>query len=140
MRLEAIEAITRSHFVKVTPAEQAMIDRASQAEHQAAAVAVFHAREAKRLLEEMGIFKVPTVLDMTRADVDRIGKRADAARRAMYELGESWPDRVPLGQVLKVTQRERAWTAVRILREAGYREVDDLTVAGIDPDATSWPP
>jgi hypothetical protein len=28
-----------------------------------------------------------------------------------------------------VTQRERARVAVRILREAGYREVDDLTVA-----------
>jgi hypothetical protein len=129
VRLEAVEAITRSHFVKATPAEQAMIDRASKAEHQAAAVAVFHAREAKRLLEEMGILKVPTVLDMTRADVDRLGRRADAARRAMYELGESWPDHVPLGQVLKVTQRERARVAVRILREAGYREVDDLTVA-----------
>jgi hypothetical protein len=54
MRLETVEAITRSHFVKVSPAEQAMIDRASQDEHQAAAIAIYHAREAKRLLEEMG--------------------------------------------------------------------------------------
>jgi hypothetical protein len=128
MRLEAVEAITRSHFVKVTPAEQAMIDRATEAEHQAAAVAVFHAREAKRLLEEMGLIRVPSVLDVTRADVDHLGKRADALRRAMYELGESWHEGVPLGQALKVTQRERARAAVRILREGGH-QVDDLTVA-----------
>jgi hypothetical protein len=128
MRLEAVEAITRSHFVKVTPAEQAMIDLATEAEHQAAAVAVFHAREAKRLLEEMGLIRVPSVLDVTRADVDHLGKRADALRRAMYELGESWHEGVPLGQALKVTQRERARAAVRILREGGH-QVDDLTVA-----------
>jgi hypothetical protein len=129
MRLEAVEAITRSHFVKVTPAEQAMIDRASEAEHQAAAVAVFHAREAKRLLGEMGILKVPTVLDMTRADVDRLGKRADAARRAMYELDVTgvWREDMTLGQVLKIARRESARTAIRILREGGH-QVDDLTV------------
>ena len=46
----------------------------------------------------------------------------------MYELGESWQDGVSLGQVLKVTQRERARAAVRILREGGH-QVDDLTVA-----------
>jgi hypothetical protein len=129
VRAEAVEAITRSHFVKVTPAEQAMIDRASKAEHQAAAIAVFHAREAKRLLEEMGIMRVPTILDATRADIERMGKRADAARQAMYELGESFQDRVPLGQALKTTQRERARAAIRRLREGGHTEVDDLTVA-----------
>ena len=101
MRLETVAAITRSHFVRVTSAEQAMIDRASQAEHQAAAVAVFHAREARRLLEEMGLIRVTSVLDVTRDDVDHLGKRADALRRAMYELGESWHEGVPLGQALK---------------------------------------
>jgi hypothetical protein len=129
MRLEAVEAITRSHFVKVTPAEQAMIDRASEAEHQAAAVAVFHAREAKRLLEEMGLMRVPSVLDMTRADVDHLGKRADAARRAMYELDVTgvWREDMTLGQVLKIARRDCAQAAVRILREGGH-QVDDLTV------------
>jgi hypothetical protein len=130
VRPEAVEAITRSHFVKVTPAEQAMIDRASEAEHQAAAVAVFHASEAKRLLEEMGILKLPTVLDLSRADVDRLGKRADAARRAMYELDATgvWRDDMTLGQALKVARRESARAAVRVLRAGGYREVDDLTM------------
>ena len=91
-------------------------------------MAIFHAREARRLLEEMGILKVPTVLDVTRADVHHLGRRADALRRAMYELGESWHEGVALGQALKVTQRERARAAVRILREGGH-QVDDLTVA-----------
>lgn len=125
MRLETVEAITRSHFVKISPAEQAMIDRASQAEHQAAAIAIYHAREAKRLLEEMGILRVPSVLDVTRADVDHLGRRADALRRAMYTLGESWLEGVSLGQALKVTQPQRARAAVRILREGGH-QVDDL--------------
>lgn len=125
MRLETVEAITRSHFVKVSPAEQAMIDRASQAEHQAAALAIYHTREAKRLLEEMGILRVPSVLDVTRADVDHLGRRADALRRAMYELGETWMEGVSLGQALKVAQPQRARAAVRILREGGH-QVDDL--------------
>jgi hypothetical protein len=95
-----------------------MVDRASQAEHQTAAVAAYHAREAMRLLEEMGLLRVPTILDATRADVHH-----------MQLLGESWHDGVPLGQALKVTQRERARAAVRELREGGHREVDDVTVA-----------
>jgi hypothetical protein len=130
MRLGAVEAITRSHFVKVTPAEQAMIDRASEAEHQAAAVAAFHAREAKRLLEEMGILRVPSILDMTRADVDRLAKQGDAARRAMYELDVTgvWREDMTLGQALKVAKRGQAAAAIRHLRAGGFREVDDLTV------------
>ena len=47
----------------------------------------------------------------------------------MNILGESWQDRVPLGQALKTTQRERAQHAIRILREGGHQAVDDLTVA-----------
>jgi hypothetical protein len=91
-------------------------------------MAIYHAREARRLLEELGVLKVPSVLDCTRADVDRMQKRADALSRAMYELGESWQDRVPLGQALKTAQRERARRAVHLLREGGYREVDDLSM------------
>jgi succinate dehydrogenase/fumarate reductase flavoprotein subunit len=127
VRPETVEAITRSHFVRVTAAEQAMIDRASEAEHQAAAVAVYHAREAKRLLEEMGILRAPSVLDVTRADVYALGKRADALRRAMRELDATgvWRDNLSLGQVLKVAQREQVRAAVRILREGGH-QIDDL--------------
>ena len=125
MRPEAVEALTQSEFVRISPAQQELIARATPEERQLAAVAIFHAREAKRLLEEMGIMRVPTVLDVTRADVHRMQKRADALSRAMYELGESWQDRVPLGQALKTTQAERARTAVRILREGGH-QVDDL--------------
>jgi len=47
----------------------------------------------------------------------------------MYVLGESWRDGDPLSQALKTTQRERARAAVRIMREGGHQEVDDLTVA-----------
>ena len=69
-RVEVIEAITRAAFVKPTKAEQIMIARASEAEHQAAAVAVYHATEAKRLLEEMGILRAPGVLDATRVEAN----------------------------------------------------------------------
>jgi hypothetical protein len=72
--------------------------------------------------------RLPSILDATRADIERMGKRADAARRAMYELGESFPDRVPISQALKTTQQERARAAIRHLREGGH-QVDDLTVA-----------
>ena len=127
MRVEVVEALTRSQFVRVTPAEQAMIARASEDEHQAAAVAVSYAREARRLLEEMGVLRTPTVLDVTRADVYALGKRADALRRAMRELDASgvWQDHLSLGQVLKIAQREQVRAAVRILREGGH-QVDDL--------------
>jgi hypothetical protein len=129
VRPEAIEALTKAEFVRITPAQQELVARATPEEQRAAAVAIYHAREARRLLEEMGIMKVPTVLDVTRSDVRRMQKRADALIRAMCELGESWQDRVPLSQALKTTQRERARAAVRILREGGHTEVDDLTVA-----------
>src|SRR5215218_464106 len=129
MRPEAIEALTQAEFVRISPAQQELVARATPEERQVAALAVAHAREARRLLEELGVLKVPSVLDVTRADVDRMQKRADALSRAMYELGESWQDRVPLGQALKTAQRERAHRAVRILREGGHREVDDLTAA-----------
>jgi hypothetical protein len=68
---------------------------------------------------------MPSVLDVTRADVDHLGRRADALRRAMYELGETWMEGVSLGQALKVAQPQRARAAVRILREGGH-QVDDL--------------
>jgi succinate dehydrogenase/fumarate reductase flavoprotein subunit len=115
--------------VKVTVAEQAMINRASQAEHQAAAVAVYHAQAAKQILEELGIMRVPSILDATRDDMHRLAKRGDAARQAMRELDVTgaWRDGMTLGQVLKVAQRERARVAVRVLREGGH-QVDDLTV------------
>jgi hypothetical protein len=125
MRPEAIEALTQAEFVRITPAQQELVARATPEERQVAALAIAHAREARRLLEELGVLKVPSVLDVTRADVDHLGKRADALRRAMYELGESWQDRMTLGQVLKITQRERARVALRILREGGH-QVDDL--------------
>lgn len=127
MRPEAVEALTQAEFVKITPAQRELVARATPDERRAAAIAIYHAREARRLLEEMGVLKVPSVLDVTRADVDHLGRRADALRRAMYELGESWQEGVSLGQVLKVTQRERARAAVRILREGGH-QVDDLAV------------
>jgi aminoglycoside phosphotransferase (APT) family kinase protein len=129
MRPEAIEALTQSEFVRITPAQQELVARATPQERQVAALAIAHAREARRLLEELGVLKVPSVLDVTREDVHCMQKRADALSRAMLELGESWQDRVPLGQALKTAQRERARAAVRILREGGHREVDDLTVA-----------
>jgi hypothetical protein len=129
MRPEAVEAVVQAEFVRISPAQRELAARATPAEREVAALAIAHAREARRLLEEMGVLKTPTVLDATREDVHRLQKRADALTRAMYELGESWQDRVPLGQALKTTQRERARIAVRALREAGYREVDDLTVA-----------
>ena len=125
MRPEAIEALTQAEFVRITPAQRELVARATPEERQVAALAIAHAREARRLLEELGVLKVPSVLDVTRADVDNLGKRADALRRAMYELGESWQDRMTLGQVLKITQRERARVALRILREGGH-QVDDL--------------
>ena len=130
MRVEVIEAITRAAFVKPTKAEQIMIARASEAEHQAAAVAVYHATEAKRLLEEMGILRAPGVLDATRDDVHAFEKRADALRSAMRELdvGGFWRADMTLGQVLKVVRREQASAAIRLLRQGGYREIDDLTV------------
>lgn len=125
MRPETVEALTQSEFVQVSPAQEELIARATPAERQAAAVAVHHAREARRLLEEMGVLKVPTVLDVTRADVHALGRRADALRRAMHELGGDWHNDMRLGQVLKITQSERARVAVRILREGGH-QVDDL--------------
>jgi hypothetical protein len=127
MRPEAIEAVVQAEFVQISPAQQELVDRATGEERQVAALAIAHAREARRLLEELGVLKVPTVLDCTREDVHRLQRRADALSRAMYVLGESWMDRMTLGQVLKVTQRDRAHQAVRLLREAGYREVSDLT-------------
>jgi hypothetical protein len=128
MRPETVEALTQAEFVRITPPQQELVARATPEERQMAAVAIYHAREARRLLEEMGIVKVPTVLDVTRADVHHLGRRADALRRAMHELGESWQDGVSLGQVLKVTQRERVRAAVRILRQGGH-QVDDLAVS-----------
>jgi hypothetical protein len=128
VRPEAIEALTQAEFVQISPAQRELVARATPAEREVAALAISHAREARRLLEELGVLKVPTVLDCTREDVHRMQKRADALTRAMHELGESWQDRVPLGQALKTTQRERARAAVRLLREGGHREVDDLTV------------
>ena len=127
MRPETVEALTQAEFVQVSPAQQELIARATPEERQLAAVAIYHAREAKRLLEEMGIMCVPTVLDCTRADVHRMQKRADALSRAMWELGESWQDRVPLGQALKTTQAERARAAVASCARAATRST------------TSWP-
>jgi hypothetical protein len=127
VRVEVVEALTRSQFVRVTPAEQAMIARASEDEHQAAAVAVYHAREAKRLLEEAGLLRAPSILDATREDMHRLAKRGDAARQAMRELDVSgtWPGHMTLGQVLKVASRERARAAIKALREGGV-EIDDV--------------
>jgi hypothetical protein len=126
VRPEAVEALTQAEFVRISPAQRELAARATPAEREVAALAIVHVREARRLLEELGVLKVPTVLDCTREDVHRMQRRADALTRAMLELGESWMDRVPLGQALKTTQRERARAAVRILREGGHREVDDL--------------
>jgi hypothetical protein len=127
MRPEAVEALTQAEFVKVSPAQEELIARATPAERQAAAFAVHHAREARRLLEEMGILKVPSVLDVTRADVHHLGRRADALRRAMHELGPFWLEGFSLGHALKVAQPQAARAAVRILREGGH-QVDDLVV------------
>jgi hypothetical protein len=129
VRPETVEALTKAEFVRISPAQQELVALATREERQVAALCVAHAREAKRLLEEMGIMRVPTLLDATRADIERMGKRADAARHAMWELGESWQGRIPLGQALKTTQRERARAAIRRLREGGHTEVDDLAVA-----------
>jgi hypothetical protein len=112
MRPEAIEALTQAEFVRITPAQQELATRATPEERRAAAVAIYHAREARRLLEEMGVMKVPTVLDVTRADVHHLGRRADALHRAMYELSPWWLEGVTLGQVLKVAQPEIAQKAV----------------------------
>jgi hypothetical protein len=65
VRPEAVEALTQAEFVKITPAQEELVARATPDERRVAAVAIFHAREARRLLEEMGILKVPTVLDVT---------------------------------------------------------------------------
>ena len=125
MRPEAVEALTQAEFVRITPAQRELVARATPQERQLAAVAVAHAREARRLLEEMGLMRMPSVLDVTPEDVDRLGKRADALRRARYELGESWQEGVPLSHALKITQRSRARAAVRLLRDGGH-QVDDL--------------
>lgn len=125
MRPETVEALTQAEFVKISPAQEELIARATPAERQAAAIAVHHAREARRLLEEMGVLKVPTVLDVTRADVHALGRRADALRRAMYELSPWWLEGWSLEQALKVAQPQAARVAVRILREGGH-QVDDL--------------
>jgi hypothetical protein len=130
MRAEIVEALTQAEFVKITPAQEELVARATPAERRAAAVAIYHAREARRLLEEMGVLKVPRVLDVTRADVYHLGRRADALRRAMNELdiGGAWQEHMTLGQVLKIARREQARAAVRILREGGH-QIDDLTVS-----------
>lgn len=130
MRIEVVEALTQAEFVRITPAQQELAARATVEERQLAARAIAHAREARRLLEEMGVLRTPTVLDVTRADVDHLGKRADALRSAQRELdvGGFWRDDMTLGQVLKTCRREQARAAVRILREGGH-QVDDLTVA-----------
>ena len=109
---EAIEALTQAEFVRIIPAQQELATGATPEERRAAAVAIYHGREAKRLLEEMGVMKVPTVLDVTRADVHHLGRRADVLRRAMYELSPWWLEGVTLGQVLKVAQPEIAQKAV----------------------------
>jgi hypothetical protein len=127
VRVEVVEALTRAQFVKVTAAEQAMIDRASQAEQQAAGIAIYHAQAAKQILEELGIMRVPSILDATRDDMHRLAQRGDAARQAMRELdvSGSWPGHMTLGQVLKVAQRDRAQAAIRALQEGGH-EISDL--------------
>jgi hypothetical protein len=127
MRPEAVEALTQAEFVRVSPAQEELIARATPAERRAAAVAIYHAREARRLLEEMGVLKVPSVLDVTRADVHALGRRADALRRAMGELGPWWLNGFSLEQALKVAEPQAARAAVRILREGGH-QLDDLAV------------
>jgi hypothetical protein len=130
MRPETIEALTQAEFVRITPAQRELIARATPQERQLAGLAIAHAREAKRLLEELGVLKIPTVLDMTRDDVHRFARRADALRDAMRELdvGGFWPTHLSFGQALKVAPRAQARAAVRAVRRGGIREVDDLTM------------
>jgi hypothetical protein len=125
MRPEAVEALTQAEFVRITPAQQELVARATPEERQVAALAIAHAREARRLLEELGVLKVPTVLDLTPEEVHHLQRRADALTRARYELGGTWQDGVPLGQALKTTQPTRARAAIAYLREGGH-QVDDL--------------
>ena len=66
MRPETVEALTQAEFVRITPAQQELAARATPQERRVAALAVAHAREARRLLEELGVLKVPSVLDVTR--------------------------------------------------------------------------
>jgi DNA-binding MarR family transcriptional regulator len=73
VRPEAVEALTQAEFVRITPAQRELVARATPEERQLAAVAIAHAREAHRLLEEMGVLKIPSVLDVTPEDVDRLG-------------------------------------------------------------------
>jgi hypothetical protein len=125
VRPEAVEALTQAEFVRITPAQQELVARAIPPERQVAALATAHAREARRLLEELGVLKVPTLLDVTPREVHHLQRRANALTRARYELGGTWQDGVPLGQALKTTQPTRARKAVQLLREGGHF-VDDL--------------
>jgi hypothetical protein len=127
VRPEIVEAITQAEFVRITPAQQELVTRATPEERQLAALAIAHAREARRLLEEMGVLRTPTVLDVTRDDVYALGKRAGALRQAMRELdvSGSWQGHMTLGMALKIAQRERAQAAVRVLRAGGH-QIDDL--------------
>jgi hypothetical protein len=82
VRPEAVEALTQAEFVRITPAQQELVARAIPPERQVAALATAHAREARRLLEELGVLKVPTLLDVTPREVHHLQRRANALTRA----------------------------------------------------------
>jgi hypothetical protein len=124
VRREVVEALLRVDFARdLTGPERELLYNSTEAER--AAVAAWHAREATRLLEEAGVIKIPTALDLRREDVYRLSRQASALQAAEHELSPFWRDRMTLGQVLKVAGRTQADNAVRLLRRAGFREFDD---------------
>jgi hypothetical protein len=125
VRRKVVEALLRVDFARgdLTGPERELLYNSTEAER--AAVAAWHAREATRLLQEAGVLKIPTALDLRGEDVERMARQASALQHARHELSPFWRPDMTLGEVLKVVDRGRADVAVRHLRQAGFREFDD---------------
>jgi hypothetical protein len=124
VRRKVVEALLRVDFARgdLTGPERELLYNSTEAER--AAVAAWHAREATRLLQEAGVLKLPTALDLRGEDAltpEAPGVLADAEDA----LTPFWRRDMTLGEVLKVVDRGRADVAVRHLRQAGFREFDD---------------
>jgi hypothetical protein len=132
VRREVVEALLRVDFGRDLTGPQAELLYNSTAAERAA-VARWHAREATRLLQEAGVIKIPTALDLRASDVDRMARQTAALQHARHELSPFWRDGMTLGETLKVADRVRAETAVRLLRRAGFHEFDDWELREAEP-------
>jgi hypothetical protein len=128
VRREVVEALLRVDFGRpLSGPETELLYNSTAAER--AAVAHWHAHEATRLLEEAGVIKIPTALDLRGEDVDRMARQTSALQHARHELSPFWRPVMTLGEALKVAGRVQAGAAVRALRRVGFREFDDWSCA-----------